>query len=98
MEAIGKAYERAKGEDGNKDVLAYMQHARYGKSKRPLVQELIAKDDKFALGAWYTERKYPTASNNGPFKRLVEKVEAHTDVVWGSWLPSEEGVDAAPIA
>ena len=97
VEAIGQAYERAKGERGNKDVLAYMQHATRGKSQRPLVKELIAKDDEFKP-VWYTDSKFSKDSNDRPFKNLVEKVEAHTDVVWGSWLPSERSTDAAPIA
>lgn len=96
MEAIGQAYERANAEGGNKAVLAYMK--KYGKAKRPLVKELVAKDDKFKPGAWYTESKFPKDSNDRPFKNLVEKVEAQTDVRWLSWLSSEEGVDAAPIA
>lgn len=98
VKAIGQAYERAIAEGGNKEVLAYMQHAKRGRSKRPLVQKLVAKDGKFEPGAWYTESKYPTDSNDRPFENLVEKVEAQTDVVWASWLPSERSTDAAPIA
>lgn len=96
VEEIGKAYRRAKAERGNKEVLAYMN--QYVEAKRPLVKKLIEKDDKFKPGAWYTDSKFSKDSNDRPFKNLVEKVEAHTDVRWESWLPSEEGVHAAPIA
>ena len=58
VEAIGYAYERAKAEGGNKNVLARMNHRKIGTAKLPLVKWLVANDDDFKPGAWYTESKF----------------------------------------
>lgn len=98
VEAIGKAYERAKGEEGNKTVLAHMNNKQNGKAKLPLVKWLVVHDNEFVPSTWYAERGFQTATNVGAFKKLLDKVERHTDVRWLSWLPSEGGTDVAPIA
>lgn len=98
VEAIGQAYERAKAEGGNKNVLARMNHRKNGTAKLPLVKWLVANDDDFKPGAWYTESKFQAATNMKAFERLLNKVEAHTDVRWLSWLSSEGSIDAAPVA
>lgn len=101
VEAIGQAYERAKAEGGNREVLARMNHKKNGRPKRAkvgLVKWLVANDDEFNPGAWYTESKFPKATNVDSFNRLLEKVERYTDVRWLSWLSSEMSTDAAPVA
>lgn len=101
VEAIGQAYERAKGEGGDKKVLAHMNHKKNGRPKRAKigpVHWLVANDDEFKPGAWNTESKYPAATNVDSFNRLMAKVERYTDVRWLSWLSSERSTDAAPIA
>lgn len=78
-----------------------MNHRKNGSPKRAklgLVKWLVANDDEFKPGAWYTESKFPAATNVDSFNRLLEKVERHTDVRWLSWLSSERSTDAAPIA
>ena len=90
----GIRYERAKAEGGNKKVLAHMNHRKNGRSMLPLVKWLVATDDDFKPGAWYTESKFQAATNMKAFERLLNKVEAHTDVRWLSWLSSEGSIDA----
>lgn len=41
VEAIGQAYERAKAEGGNKNVLARMNHRKNGTAKLPLVNQVV---------------------------------------------------------
>lgn len=97
VEAIGQAYERAKGEGGNKELLTYMHHGVNGRSKRPLVKELVAKDGGFKPGKWYEDSKYPTDTNDRPFNTVVNRVERGSDVKWASWLPVAKGTDVAPV-
>lgn len=100
VEVIGQAYERANADGGNKEVLAHMNHKENGRPKRSkikLVHWLVAHDHEFNPGAWYTESKFPTSTNVDAFNRLLQKVEAHTDVRWLSWLPVAGGTDVAPV-
>ena len=86
-EAIGQAYERAKKRGPPDEILEYMNHGIRGRSERPLVKFLVDKDGEFEPGEWYTKSKYPTDTNDRPFRNQVRKIQERTDFKWAAWLP-----------